>query len=59
MGYVVGMLAAVLVFLAGMVISVLGIGWLGALLCTAGVGAGLLLLVRQPHSAGPGSGSAS
>jgi hypothetical protein len=51
MGYVVAILVAVLLLIAGLVISVLGIGWLGALLCTAGLGLGLVLLVRVPRTA--------
>jgi hypothetical protein len=46
MGNVVGMLVAAVVFIAGMVVSVLGIGWLGALLCTIGIALGLALLVK-------------
>jgi hypothetical protein len=48
---VVMMLVAVLLFIAGMVVSVLGIGWLGALLCTVGAGIGLVALVKAPRPA--------
>ena len=44
-------LVAVLLTVAGMVVSVLGIGWLGALLCTLGVGLGLAILVKAPRPA--------
>jgi len=46
------MLVAVVLFIAGMVVSVLGIGWLGALLCTVGAGIGLVALVKAPRPAG-------
>jgi hypothetical protein len=50
MGVVMILVAAVL-FIAGMVVSVLGIGWLGALLCTVGAGIGLAILVKAPRPA--------
>ena len=49
---VVMILVAVVLFIAGMVVSVLGIGWLGALLCTVGAGIGLVALVKAPRPAG-------
>jgi hypothetical protein len=52
MGNVIGILVASVLFLAGLVAAVLGIGWLGALLCTIGVGLGLAMLVNVPHPAG-------
>ena len=48
---VVLILVAVVLFIAGMVVSVLGIGWLGALLCTVGAGVGLVVLVKAPRPA--------
>jgi len=48
---VVMILVAVVLFIAGMVVSVLGIGWLGALLCTVGAAIGLVILVKAPRPA--------
>jgi hypothetical protein len=52
MGNVVGMLVAVVVLIAGMVFSVLGMGWLGALLSTIGIVLGIALLIKVPRHAG-------
>lgn len=48
---VVLILVAVVLFIAGMIVSVLGVGWLGALLCTVGVGLGLVALVMPQRTA--------
>jgi Zn-dependent membrane protease YugP len=47
----VAMCIAGALLVAGLVITVLGIGWLGALLWAAGVILALVLLIRVPRGA--------